>query len=101
MSEDLGFKRSFEKRKCLAPAGGFYEWKKVGATKIPHRIHLKDGLWMGFAMDFVSASIRDANKPEMPSGCLTAFRSVRTIVGVTEGAFFGRSELDMGNVGLG
>ena len=43
------FKRSFENRRCLLPAGGFYEWKKDGSTKIPHWIYLKDGSWMGFA----------------------------------------------------
>ena len=43
------FKRSFEKRRCVIPAGGFYEWKKAGAAKVPHWIYLKDGSWMGFA----------------------------------------------------
>ena len=32
-------------------------------------------------------------------GCLTAFRSIRTIVIVKDHAFFGRPEFDMGNVG--
>ena len=43
------FKRSFEKRRCIVPAGGFYEWKKAGTAKVPHWICLKDGSWMGFA----------------------------------------------------
>ena len=43
------FKRSFEKRRCLIQAGGFYEWKRQDGTKLPHWIHLKDRPWMGFA----------------------------------------------------
>ena len=43
------FKRSFEKRRCVIPAGGFYEWKKEGQTKSPYWISLTDGSWMGFA----------------------------------------------------
>ena len=32
--------------------------------------------------------------------CLTAFRSVRTIVNVKDCGFFGRPQFDMGNVGF-
>jgi len=43
------FKRSFEKRRCIIPAGGFYEWKRNGPTKIPHWITSSESPWMGFA----------------------------------------------------
>jgi putative SOS response-associated peptidase YedK len=43
------FKRSFERRRCIIPAGGFYEWKRDGGAKTPYWIGLKDGPWMGFA----------------------------------------------------
>ena len=43
------FKRSFERRRCIIPAGGFYEWKKVGGSKLPYWIYLADEKWMGFA----------------------------------------------------
>lgn len=46
------FKTAFSKRRCLIPANGFYEWKKIGKQKIPHRIFLKSeeifaiaGIW--------------------------------------------------------
>ncbi len=29
---------AFAKRRCLIHASGFYEWRKNGATKIPHAI---------------------------------------------------------------
>ena len=43
------FKRSFGKRRCIVPAGGFYEWKRSGDAKVPYWIHLTDSRWMGFA----------------------------------------------------
>ena len=43
------FKRSFERRRCIVPAGGFYEWQRAGAAKVPYWIYLKDRSWMGFA----------------------------------------------------
>ena len=43
------FKRSFERRRCLVPAGGFYEWRKVGTNKVPYWIYEQSGDWMGFA----------------------------------------------------
>ena len=43
------FKSSFQKRRCLIPAGGFYEWKKNGRKKSPYWLHLEDQPWMAFA----------------------------------------------------
>jgi putative SOS response-associated peptidase YedK len=46
------FSASFQKRRCLVPADGFYEWRKAGKQKQPWRFHLADngpfcfaGLW--------------------------------------------------------
>ena len=48
--EKVSFKTSFQKRRCLIPADGFYEWKKVGKkTKIPHRFTLRDEEPFAFA----------------------------------------------------
>ncbi len=43
------FKRSFEKRRCLIPAGGFYEWRKWHGLRLPYWISLIDRSWLGFA----------------------------------------------------
>ncbi len=37
------FKNSFLSHRCLIRADGFYEWKRNGGIKIPHRFVLKDG----------------------------------------------------------
>jgi len=36
------FKYSFQKRRCLIVANGFYEWQKLGSNKTPYYVHLKD-----------------------------------------------------------
>lgn len=45
------FRRAFEKRRCLIPADGFYEWKKPtdGGNKVPYFIHGADGRPIVFA----------------------------------------------------
>lgn len=46
------FRSAFKKRRCLAVADGFYEWKKGPTGKVPHHIRMKSreaftigGLW--------------------------------------------------------
>jgi putative SOS response-associated peptidase YedK len=43
------FRRPFQKRRCLIPADGFYEWKKTAEGKIPYSIEMKDGSPFVFA----------------------------------------------------
>jgi putative SOS response-associated peptidase YedK len=52
IAEKPSFRSAFRKRRCLVPADGFYEWKKIDGGKQPHFIHLRDeepfafaGLW--------------------------------------------------------
>jgi putative SOS response-associated peptidase YedK len=44
-----GYRSAFRHRRCLIPADGFYEWKKVGKTKQPFHIHLTDNSPFAFA----------------------------------------------------
>src|SRR6478736_2511344 len=37
------FRKALEKRRAVVPASGYYEWKNVDGTKIPHYIHPADG----------------------------------------------------------
>jgi len=52
VTEKSSFRGAFKNRRCLVPANGFFEWKRLGKVKIPHRIFLKEenifsmaGLW--------------------------------------------------------
>jgi putative SOS response-associated peptidase YedK len=43
------YRQAFKKRRCLVPADGFYEWKKVPGGKVPYSIGMKDGSPFVFA----------------------------------------------------
>ena len=44
------FRNAFRRRRCLVPADGFYEWKKLGPrTKQPYFIHRPDNKPFAFA----------------------------------------------------
>ena len=51
LAEKSSFKSSFAKRRCIVPADGFYEWKKVPGQKAkqPMFIHRTDGEPLAFA----------------------------------------------------
>ncbi len=49
LEEKPSFRKSFEQKRCLILADGFYEWKKEGRVKKPHRITLHDGKPFAFA----------------------------------------------------
>jgi len=49
IDEKPSFKYSFQKRRCLIVANGFYEWQKRGAKKFPYFIHLKNNKPFCFA----------------------------------------------------
>ncbi len=50
VNQKASFKSSFKSRRCLIPADGFYEWKKVGKkTKIPYRFTIDSGEPFAFA----------------------------------------------------
>jgi putative SOS response-associated peptidase YedK len=49
------YRQAFEKRRCLIPADGFYEWRTIGGMKVPFSIGMKNdrpfvfaGLWEGW-----------------------------------------------------
>jgi putative SOS response-associated peptidase YedK len=43
------FREAFERRRCLIPADGFYEWRREDGRRIPMRICLPDGRPFAFA----------------------------------------------------
>ena len=43
------FREPFQKRRCLVPADGFYEWRRVGRARDPYLIKMRDGRTFAFA----------------------------------------------------
>ena len=49
VAEKPVYRSSFQHRRCLIPADGFYEWKVLNGHKIPHYIRPADGKVFAFA----------------------------------------------------
>ncbi len=49
LNDKPSFKKPFKNQRCIAPALGFYEWKKEGNSKTPHFIHREDGNLLALA----------------------------------------------------
>ncbi len=43
------FRAALERRRCLVPADGFFEWQRTGRGKVPHWIHPPGGEVLTFA----------------------------------------------------
>ena len=49
IAEKASFRTSFKSKRCLVAADGFYEWKKVGNSKVPFYFTLANRKVFGFA----------------------------------------------------
>ena len=50
VAEKPAFRAAYKRRRCIVPAGGYYEWKKLDAkSKQPYHIHRDDGKPLAFA----------------------------------------------------
>ena len=50
VADKPSFREAFERRRCLVPADGFYEWRKgAEGGRVPYWIHPRDGGVMSFA----------------------------------------------------
>jgi putative SOS response-associated peptidase YedK len=49
VADKPAYRTAFRHRRCLIPADGFYEWQTAGKQKVPHYIHMQDGLVFAFA----------------------------------------------------
>lgn len=42
ITQKRSYAKAFQRRRCVVPLSGFYEWKREGSRKRPFAIHLKD-----------------------------------------------------------
>ncbi len=49
VAEKPSFRAAFRRRRCLIPADGFYEWRRMKGAKQPYRIHLEGNRPFAFA----------------------------------------------------
>lgn len=74
------FRRSFEHRRCLIPADGYYEWIKNKGVKTPYRIILPNAPVFAFAgiWDFYTDD-RGTGKPSFCIITVAASRQIQNI----------------------
>jgi putative SOS response-associated peptidase YedK len=57
------FRQAFGRRRCLVPADGFYEWRKVGGAKQPMFVHFPDDRVFALAGVWERWRERDGDDP--------------------------------------
>lgn len=72
------FRDSFEKRRCLIPASGWYEWKKTPRGKVPFYHHLEND------QPILLAGIYDGKQDSSPTFCILTTESHGTISHIHE-----------------
>jgi putative SOS response-associated peptidase YedK len=69
LAEKPAFRNALKRRRCLIPADGFYEWKKLsdGKTKQPMYIRMRDGKPFAFAGLWENWHDKSGGGGEIPS----------------------------------
>jgi putative SOS response-associated peptidase YedK len=49
IAEKPSFSGAFQRRRCLVPSNGFFEWQRAGKSKLPHFVRRNDDPIMTFA----------------------------------------------------
>lgn len=62
--EKPAFRTALERRRCIVPADGFYEWERIGSRKQPMYLHARSGAPLALAG--LWAVWRDATVPDGP-----------------------------------
>ena len=75
--EKSTFKRAFRSKRCLVPAGGYYEWKKTPQGKEPYRIILADESPFVFAGVWQTPSEQSAT--QTPEYCIITTQAPTSI----------------------
>lgn len=75
VSEKPAYRAAYKSRRCLIPADGYYEWKKVGKSKQPYYIHPPN------EQPFAMAGLWEENAKVDPSG-----EAIRTCTVLTTAA---------------
>ena len=68
IEEKPSFKEGYQKRRCLLPASGFYEWERLGSQKQPYYVGLRK--WRTFAMAGIWEQWKSPTGEIIQSSCI-------------------------------
>ena len=68
IEEKPSFREGYQKRRCLVPASGFYEWERSGSQKQPYYVGLTK--WRTFAMAGIWEQWKSPSGEIIQSGCI-------------------------------
>jgi len=74
------FRGAMRHHRCLVPATGFYEWRRMGETKMPYLIRPRDGSPMAFAG--IADSWLGADGSEIDTGAILTTSANRLMAGL-------------------
>ncbi len=102
ISEKPSFREAFQKRRCLIPADGFWEWETIGKKKIPWKFSCSDS--EDFCMAVLWESWMDEGKPletftiitTSPNGLVSSVHDRMPVILTPEA---GEAWLEKGGVG--
>jgi putative SOS response-associated peptidase YedK len=77
LGEKPAFRNAMQRRRCLLPADGFYEWKADGERKRPHFIRPRAGGPIAFAG--LWETWMGPNGEEVDTACIVTTRANRTL----------------------
>ena len=77
IGEKPAFRNAMQRRRCLFPADGFYEWKRDGEHKRPHFIRPRAGGPIAFAG--LWETWMGPNGEEVDTACIVTTRANRTL----------------------
>lgn len=80
------FRHAAERRRCLVPADGFYEWEKQGDTRLPHFFTLRE------ERPFFFGAVWEPGRDDAPPG----FSIVTTVANSVVGAVHDRMPVMLG-----
>src|SRR5690349_18536070 len=76
------YRAAMRRRRCLVPADGFYEWRRVGSRSQPYYVRRKDR--KPFAFAGVWETWTGPNGEELDTAAIITTRANRTLVGIHE-----------------
>jgi len=80
--EKPAYRAAMRRRRCLVPADGFYEWRRVGSRSQPYYVRRKDR--KPFAFAGVWETWTGPNGEELDTAAIITTRANRTLVGIHE-----------------